>query len=50
MPNFRPLSPIAKSQSDNYKNFNLVWDAYDNADDDNADDNNAEVDNDTDDD
>ena len=33
-PNFRPLSPIAKSQSDNYTNFSLGWDA----DDDDADD------------
>ena len=33
MPNFRPLSPIAKPQSDNYTNFNLGWDA-DDADDD----------------
>ena len=29
MPNFRPLSPIAKPQSDNYTNFNLGWDADD---------------------
>ena len=42
MPNFRPLSPIAKSQRDSYTNFNLVWDAdandADDADQDNADD------------
>ena len=39
MPNFRPLSPIAKSQSDSYTNFNLVWDAdADDADDDEDDD------------
>ena len=38
MPNFRPLSPIAKPQSDNYTNFNLVWDADDDADDADADD------------
>ena len=33
-------SPIAKSQSDNCKNFNLVWDSNDadNADDDTDDD------------
>ena len=42
MPNFRPLNPIAKPQSDNYTNFNLGWDAdadnADDADDDEADD------------
>ena len=39
MPNFRPLSPTAKPQSDNYTNFYLGWDAADDTNhDDNADD------------
>ena len=38
MPNFRPLSPIAKPQSDNYTNFNLGWDADDADDADDAED------------
>ena len=36
MPNFKPLSPIAKFQSDNYTNFNLGWDADDVTDEDGA--------------